>query len=256
MLEHKSITEDAILGGRLRLQQPRAGHRVGHDAILLAAACPATAGDRVVELGAGVGAAGLALALRVPSVEVVLVELDEELAALARENIRANALGQRVSVTQLDVTARPKMFAAAGLMPDSVNRVLMNPPFNDLRRQRPSPDLRRRLAYSAPAGTLAAWIATAMRLLRPAGTLTMIWRADALDGALRAVEAFGAIAVLPIHARPGQAAVRVLIRATKSSRTPLALLPGIFLNDASGRSSQEAESILRAGASLPLAQIP
>jgi tRNA1(Val) A37 N6-methylase TrmN6 len=97
VLDHKSITEDAILGGRLRLQQPRVGHRIGHDAILLAAACPATAGDRVVELGAGVGAAGLALALRVPGVEVVLVELDEEFAALARENISANALGQRVS---------------------------------------------------------------------------------------------------------------------------------------------------------------
>src|SRR3977135_174455 len=99
------ISEDAVLGGRLRLKQPRRGHRVGHDAILLAAARPAGAGgaggglrggvggagpagagDAVVDLGAGVGAAGLALATRVGGTAVTLVEIDADLAALAAEN--------------------------------------------------------------------------------------------------------------------------------------------------------------------------
>src|SRR5262249_58944603 len=52
------VTEDAVLGGKLRLKQPTGGHRFGHDAILLAAACPARAGERVVDLGAGGGPAG------------------------------------------------------------------------------------------------------------------------------------------------------------------------------------------------------
>ena len=73
-------TDDAVLGGRLRLKQKKRGHRVGHDAILLAAATSAKAGDRVVDFGAGVGAAGLALAVRVPEVDVTLVEIDPELA--------------------------------------------------------------------------------------------------------------------------------------------------------------------------------
>src|SRR5262245_64627827 len=80
------LTEDAVLGGKLRLKQPTGGHRFGHDAILLAAACPARAGERVVDLGAGVGAAGLALALRVDGTKLVLVEIDAALAALAAEN--------------------------------------------------------------------------------------------------------------------------------------------------------------------------
>ena len=54
-----------MLGGRLRLRQPLSGHRVGHDAILLAAATGGRAGELAVDLGAGVGAAGLALAARV-----------------------------------------------------------------------------------------------------------------------------------------------------------------------------------------------
>src|SRR5947207_5769389 len=143
------VTEDGVLGGRLRLKQPRRGHRIGHDAILLAAACPAREGERVVELGAGVGAAGLAVALRVPGTMVTLVEVDADLAALAVENARLNGLAARVSAAALDVAAPARAFAAAGLAPESVARVLMNPPFNDPTRQRESPDRRRRLAHAS-----------------------------------------------------------------------------------------------------------
>src|SRR5215469_6212813 len=86
------LTEDAFLGGRLLLRQPKSGHRSGHDAILLAAATAARAGDRVVEFGAGVGAAGLALAKRIDGIDLVLVEIDPQLARLARDNATNNAI--------------------------------------------------------------------------------------------------------------------------------------------------------------------
>jgi len=109
------VTEDAVLGGRLRLRQPGRGHRVGHDAILLAAACPARAGDAVVDLGAGVGAAGLALAARVPGVIVTLVEIDPELAVLAEENARLNELSARVRTVEYgDAAELPFAESATG----------------------------------------------------------------------------------------------------------------------------------------------
>src|SRR5438128_6099557 len=96
------VTEDAALGGRLRLKQPRRGHRVGHDAILLAAFCPARAGDTVADLGSGIGAAGIALAARVAA-NVNLVEVDPGHVALATENARRNGLSERVRAFALDV---------------------------------------------------------------------------------------------------------------------------------------------------------
>ncbi len=250
------VTEDAVLGGRLRLRQPKRGHRFGHDAILLAAACPARSGEHVVELGAGVGAAGLALAERIADTDVTLVEIDSGLAALAAENARLNGLDRRVRAVVLDAAAPARAFAAAGLRPESIARVLMNPPFNDPARQRLSPDRRRRLAHAAGGSLLSAWIATAARLLRPRGTLTLIWRADGLADVLAALgPAFGAIAMLPVHPKPGEAAIRVLVRAAKASRAPLAILPGLTLHDGSGHPTAEAEAVLRAGAPLPLAQL-
>ena len=250
------VTEDAALGGRLRLKQPRRGHRVGHDAILLAAACPARAGERAVDLGAGVGAAGLALALRVEGTEVVLVEVDAGLARLAAENAQLNGLSARARSTVLDVAAPVRAFTAAGLGPESVAHVLMNPPFNDPARQRVSPDGRRRLAHAGSASTLPVWIKTAARLLCPRGTITLIWRADGLADVLQALApTFGGATVLPVHPGEEQPAIRVLVRVTKASRAPLALLPGFVLNDRSGRPTAQAESVLRDGAALPLSVI-
>jgi tRNA1(Val) A37 N6-methylase TrmN6 len=245
------LSEDAVLGGRLILRQPLRGHRVGHDAILLAAATCARAGEHAVDLGAGVGAAGLALARRVEGLAVTLVEIDPALADLANVNAECNGLSRRARSVCLDVAAPAAAFAAAGLAPASAACVLMNPPFNAA--QNTSPDRRRRLAHAAAPGTLRQWVRAAARLLRPQGALTLIWRADGLEEVLTTLAgSFGAVSVLPIHPKPGAPAVRVLTRAVKASRAPLSLLPGFLLADADGKPTAQAEALLRGGAALAL----
>jgi tRNA1(Val) A37 N6-methylase TrmN6 len=252
-------TLDAVLGGRLQIRQPRRGHRVGHDAILLAAATGGAYGERAVEFGAGVGAAGLALASRNPGLRVTLVEIDPALCALAAENVRINRVTDRVNVLVHDVT-QPTLFAADGLEPGSADRVLMNPPFNDPERHNVSPDPARALAHAAAADTLSRWIAVAARTLGPRGVLTLIWRADGLADVLATLRHdFDGVTVLPVHPRPAAPAIRVLVRAGKSQhpaqRIPLAVLPGLELNDQSGRPTPAAEAVLRGGTQLPLAAL-
>lgn len=244
-------TLDAVLGGRLKLRQPKRGHRVGHDAMLLAAITDAHAGEHAVELGSGVGAAGLAVAQRVSDLRMTLVDIDPALCALARENARLNGLENRVEVRALDV-AISGAFDAAGLNAGSVDRVLMNPPFHDSDRTQLSPDAARRRAHAATAATLGLWINTASRLLKPDGVLTLIWRADGLDEVLATLTDFGGIGVLPVHPRADAPAIRVLLRATKGSRAPLVLHPPLMLNDAQGKPSAATEAVLRAGETLNL----
>jgi len=248
------VTDDAVLGGRLRLLQPKRGHRFGHDAVLLAAATRARSGERIADLGAGVGTAGLAVAARVPGVHVKLVEISAGLATLAALNAARNRLVDRVNAVALDIAAPAADFTAAGLPPGSCDAVLMNPPFNDPARHRPSPDGRRRSAHDLGAPTtLVTWVDAATRLLRRGGALTTIFRADGLIDLLGALTAsFGAITVLPVHGKPGGNAVRIIVGALKGSGAPPAILPGLVLAAEDGTPSEAAEAVLRRGADLAL----
>lgn len=247
------VTEDLILGGQLRLRQPKRGHRAGHDAILLAAATPARAGHRVVEFGAGVGTAGLVLARRVAGLDLVLAEIDPTLADMARANAAAN--GIVAHVLGFDVTASADAFAAAGLGPDSADIVLMNPPFNDADRHRASPHPARRLAHVAGADTLERWTHAARRVLKSGGVLTLIWRADGLSEVLAALErGFGSIAILPVHPAPHSAAIRVIVTAAKGGRAPMTLHPGLVLQDPDGDGGAEAAAVLGGKSALSTAR--
>jgi tRNA1(Val) A37 N6-methylase TrmN6 len=245
-------TEDAFLGGALRLRQPKSGHRAGHDAVLLAAATRARPGDHVVEFGAGVGAAGLALKKRAGAIDLVLVEVDPGLAALARDNAAANQMPATVVV--LDVTAPVEAFSSAGLPPDSVDVVLMNPPFNDPTRHRPSPDYARATAHVSIEATLEKWVHAGRRILKSSGVLTLIWRADGLADVLAALErGFGSLKVLPVHADAAKPAIRVLIRAVKGGKAPTEILSSLVLNDESGVPDKRVAAILQGAGVLPLA---
>ncbi len=249
------ITEDAVLGGRLRLRQPKRGHRVGHDAILLAAATGARAGEQAVDLGAGVGAAGLALAARVDGLNVALVEIDADLCGLAAGNVTLNGLSGRVTAMLADAEDAEAL-AAAGLQAGTVDRVLMNPPFNLAGQQQVSPDARRRLAHVGESGLLSRWVATAATLLKPQGVLTLIWRADGLPEVRDALkDAFGSVAVLPVLPRDGAPAIRVLVRAVKAGQAGEKTYPPLILNDAQNKPTAAAEAALRGGETLSIAEI-
>ena len=252
MTDSGGYTEDAFLGGQLRLRQPKSGHRAGHDAMLLAAATAARPGDRVVEFGAGVGAAGLALAKRITEIKLVLVEIDAGLAELARGNAAANAISADVIV--LDVTSEPGVSAAAGLAPDSADVVLMNPPFNDSVRHRASPDKSRASAHVATAATLESWIHASRRILKSGGVLSLIWRADGIADVLAALDrGFGSLKILPVHGDPSMPANRVLIRATKGGKAPAEIHPGLMLNESSTVPNKWVQEILAGKGVLPLA---
>ena len=248
------ISEDAVLGGRLRLRQPLSGHRVGHDAILLAAATGARAGEHAVDLGAGVGAAGLALAVRVDGLKVTLVEIDEGLCALAAENARLNSLDNRVEAIACDAE-NAQALHGVGLAPGSADRVLMNPPFHDASRTNVSPDPIRRRAHAAAPGLLQRWVASAALLLQPRGVLTLIWRADGLPDVLAELKKeFGDVAVLPVLPRAGAPAIRVLVRAARGGTGARIDFPALVLINEHGQPSAASEAILRGGQTLDLTE--
>jgi tRNA1(Val) A37 N6-methylase TrmN6 len=238
-----AVTEDAILGGLVRIRQPARGYRVNADTVLLAAAIEANAGMRVMEAGCGVGAASIIVAARNENVGLLAVERDQNMAAIARENVALNAMSARIEIATGDALDR---HADWGVF----DGVFANPPF-DAEGEGRAPSEARRRAHLADE-PISAWVAALSDRLRGGGALTIIHRAAKLAEILAAIDGrLGAVDIFPIRPRAEAPAKRVLVRARKGSRAPLRLLRGLELHDGSGaKHTVEAEAILRGVAAI------
>jgi tRNA1(Val) A37 N6-methylase TrmN6 len=237
------MSRDAFLGGRLQLEQPERGFRSGSDAVLLAAAIPARAGQSALDLGCGAGVAMYCLGARVPGLSLTGVEREAEAAAMARRNGAAE-------VVEADVLDLPPALRRQW------DHVLTNPPYFAAGAGSRAGDAARErgLREGAP-GDLRRWVAAACRRVAPKGSVTVIARADRLDDLLGPMSAaLGGLAVLPVAPVEGEQAKRVLVQGVLGARAPLRLLAPLVLHDAedSGQYRDELETILRDAAPLRL----
>lgn len=244
------LTRDAFLGGRIAVHQPRHGFRAAVDAVLLAAAVPAQAGERVLELGCGAGVASLCLGARVSGLQQTGLELQPAYAALARRNAAGN--GQRLEVIEGDVAAPPAALRGRGF-----EHVLCNPPWFRPGTGTAATDAGRETALRE-AAPLAAWTDLAARRLVPGGRLTLIHETARLPEVLAALDArLGSLVVLPLLPRAGRPANRFLLAARKGGRAAFRLLAPLVLHSGAahrdgGDFTPEAEAVLRKGAALAL----
>ncbi len=246
-----SSSRDRLLDGRVELLQPMSGYRAGVDPVLLAAAIAATPGERIADLGCGVGAAALCLLARLSEVVVVGLEIQPDLLELARQNANLNGCGDRFSVVGGDVRDLPD-----ALQPGSFDQVVCNPPFLTAQENRPSPDPRRDIANRECGAELRDWIDAAISLVRRKGKVTLIHRADRLDAVLAALTGqAGDIAVFPFWPRHGAAAKRLVVSARKGVASPLRILSGMTLHAGDGF-TPEADAVLRKGGFLDLWEKP
>jgi tRNA1(Val) A37 N6-methylase TrmN6 len=244
------LTRDAFLGGRVMAWQPRAGFRSGVDAVLLAAGCEAAPGDRVLDLGCGVGVAVLCLAARVPGIVAAGLEVQADYAALARRN--ATDAGVALEVHQGSVTDLPLPLRAA-----SFDHVLTNPPYFAADAPRAA-DAGRGVARGETVA-LPDWVRAGARRLAPGGWLTVIQRAERLPDVLAAMGAagLGSLGARPLAPRQGRASRLVLVRGRKGGRAAFRLLAPLVLHDGDRHPGdrdhymRDAQAILRDGAALP-----
>ncbi len=242
---------DRFLDGRLVVAQPAKGHhRAGLDAILLAATVPEAAEGLLVDLGAGVGTAGLAVALRAPRLAVRLAERDAKALRLAEANIERNHLAGRVETVAVDLLG-PAKAREAVLRRESATHVICNPPYFAPRAVRASPSARAG-AHVLAEGGLDAWLRVAAATLVPHGRLSLIFEGGGLGEILGALAGrFGAAAIRPVHPRAEAPAHRLIVTATKGSRARPLVLPGLVLHPAGSNAYlAEADSVLRGRAGL------
>lgn len=247
MFAPDQLTDDAFLGGRLHLFQPRRGYRAATDPVLLAACSGVKAGQSVLDIGCGAGAASLCLGTRVAGLALSGLELQSDYAELAERNARRAGIALEVITgTILDM---PKPLRR------DFDHVITNPPYYPPIGT-PALDTGRNRALREDI-SLADWIGAAARRVAPLGWLTLILRADRLaDGLAGLGPAMGSVTILPFAPRAEREAGRVIIRARKGGRGALRLLAPFILHAGPEHTgdrdnhSPEAEQVFRHGQGL------
>ncbi len=242
----EACSESPLLGGRIRFLQPVRGYRTAIDPIFLQAAVPERAARRVLDAGAGSGAAALCLAVRVPGCRILALERDPEMVRLARLNVERNRLGDRIEVVEGDLAEPPPEVRARDF-----DCVMTNPPFSVPGRGTPPPAGAAARVESMP---LDAWLRSCLRRLLPRGYLVVVHRAERIDGLLAGLrEACGDLRLFPLWPRKRSfEARRVILRARKAVAMPSRLLHGIVLHDPHGGYTREAREVLVEGRGLVL----
>ena len=249
-VKHQSITRDAFLGGRLTLSQPGNGFRAGLDSVLLGAAVGE--GRRtLLDLGCGVGTAGLAALVHQANLNATLADRNADMLALASINAEQNGLVERTTIIEADVTAKGADRLAAGIVDNGYDTVIANPPFFVDGAGTLATDSGRAGSRHMDAAALDLWIKTAASAAKSGGEIIFIYPTESLTTLLAGFEQrFGAVTMLPLSPRPGQAATRVLIRGIMGSRAPLTLLASRVLHDEGRAFMREFDAIFRGTARL------
>jgi len=242
------VTEDHLLGGRVRLRQPADGARAAIDPVFLAAAVAAEPTHQILDIGCGTGAAMLCLAARVPQCRIVGLEMQRELVRIAGDNVILNGMGARLSVMTGDLMAPPPR-----LSPGVFDHVMANPPYLAQGSGSVPSTAEKSAATIEGAADLGDWVRFALMMLRNKGTLHFIHRADRIDAVLGHLYGrAGEVTVFPLWPGVGPPASRILVRARKQVASPARLAAGLVLHEPDGRFTTAAEAVLRGAAALTL----
>lgn len=240
-------SRDKFHNGGFEVYQPvDNGHRSGLDALLLGASLAPNAKGLLADLGAGAGVAGFAALNLFPNLDLLSVELNPDMHQLARNaaTLPLNAhLNRRMQFLKADVSRTGAERLKQGLNDDTFDYVIMNPPYNTGHHRAPK-DTMKSEAHIMGEGGLDAWFRTASAILKPGGTLSMIYRTENIASILACSQGrFGGLEIIPIHSRANEPAKRLIVRGTRASRAPLSFLPGFVVHDENGNFTQHAERI-------------
>jgi len=234
------LTRNTFFNGKVTVRQERAGYRFSIDAVILAHHVRPKPGERVVDLGTGCGIVPLIVSYRHPATHIFGIEIQEELADIAKDNVRDNGMQETVRIVHRDMqTIQPAMFQGP------VDIVVSNPPFRKAESGRINPNRQRAVARHEINVTLQDVVKAAGDILKTTGRFVLVYTSERLP---ELVQNMRSSRIEPknvrfIHSRMDSEAKLMIIVGIKQGRPGLKVGPPIVIYNEDGSYTEEVEAM-------------
>ena len=241
------FTKDSFLGGGIRIWQPKKGYRAGIDPILLAASVNVSAGQKVLDLGCGVGTASFAIGYRVKNVELHGIEIQKAFVDLADLNSKENGIEFQVECTNISDLS-------SNITSKNFDHVIANPPYFDRKSSVRGINVYKEKSFG-DTGPISEWLKVAAKRAKPKGFVHFIVRSDRLMEIFTNMpNSLGSLVITPVISRKNENAKLTILHAKKNGRAGFIISSPIVLHPLKSDSREkyvpEVDKVLRNGASL------
>ena len=248
--------EDLQLNG-LRLIQNSDHFCFGVDAVLLAHYAATSKGREpyhIADLCTGNGIIPVLLTAKTNAHYIVGVEIQEEVAALAKRNVELNGLGERVEIIcqdLKDIVGRDalgtpqKIHSNTNIAVNSFDLITCNPPYKEVGGGIINSADTMTIARHEVKCTLEDIISVSAKLLREQGRLCMVHRPERLVDLFTLMRQYRLEPkrLRMVHPAPHKTANLVLIEAAKYGKPKLFLDPPLYVYNENGEYSDEINKI-------------
>lgn len=237
-----SLTSDTFFNGRVKIKQKRSGYRFSIDAVLLAWHAEPRPDDTILDLGTGCGIIPIILAYRHPGIRVYGIEVQMDLADVARLNIEENKMDDRIFIRCMDM----KMLNH-DVTSGPVDLVVSNPPFRKARSGRINPSPQRAIARHEIKTTLHDVIKTTRSMLRNSGRFVIVYPAERITDILSQMRKFEIEPkwIRMIHSEKNTNAKLILIEGKRGGRPGLKIGSPLIIYRKNGTYSDEVEKMFQ-----------
>jgi tRNA1Val (adenine37-N6)-methyltransferase len=220
--------------------QKQNGFCFGMDAVLLSGFAQVKPGEQAVDLGTGTGIIPILLEAKYDGIHYTGLEIQEEVADMARRSVILNHLEDKVSIVTGDIKEASRLFGAA-----SFDVVTSNPPYMNDAHGLKNPDLPKAIARHEVLCSLDDVTREAARLLKPGGRFYMVHRPHRLIEIVTALKVYGLEPkrMKMVHPFVDREANMVLIEAVRGGKSMIKVEAPIIVYKEQGVYTDEIYTI-------------
>jgi tRNA1(Val) A37 N6-methylase TrmN6 len=217
------------------------------DPVILAAQVMPSPGCKIIDVGCGCGIIPLILGFRHTDLHIIGIEIQSELAELAKQNIAENQMSDQIQILNKDIRTLSLSDIQAFGTQGAADMIVSNPPYKRKDTGRLNPNIQRAIARHEISLELPQFFSSAQRLLKPRGQIVFIFPAARLQDIVPGMTSHGFQLdwIRFVHTKKKEPARLMLVSGIKEAHGACIVRPPLYIHDSQNNPTNEYTAMFK-----------